>query len=51
MDSFIRRENIALFRKRLEDPRTSEAEREILLRLLAREEAKVCSSDEEKRRD
>jgi hypothetical protein len=39
MDKFIHRENLALYRKRLaEDP--DDATREIILRLLAQEEAK-----------
>ncbi|UFZ03158.1 hypothetical protein LQG66_28545 [Bradyrhizobium ontarionense] len=39
MDEFIHRENLALFKKRLAEPRT-DAEREVLLKLLADEEAK-----------
>ena len=39
MESFIHRENLALFRKRLAEPR-DEAERQVLLKLLGDEEAK-----------
>jgi hypothetical protein len=39
MEEFIHRENLALFKKRLADPHTS-AEREMLMKLLAEEEAK-----------
>ena len=39
MDKFIHRENLALFRKRLAEPH-SDAERQVLLKLLAEEEAK-----------
>jgi hypothetical protein len=39
MDEFIHRENLTLFKKRLEEVRT-DAEREVLLKLLADEEAK-----------
>ena len=37
MEKFIHRENLALYRKRLEEPHTV-AEREVLLKLLAEEE-------------
>ena len=40
MQDFIRRENIALFKKRLADPRTTEPERTVLLRLLTEEVTK-----------
>jgi hypothetical protein len=39
MDEYIHRENLALYKKRLEEPHT-DAEREILLKLLAGEKAK-----------
>jgi hypothetical protein len=39
MESFIQSENIKNFRKRLETP-TDDAQRRVLLRLLAEEEAK-----------
>ena len=39
MEKFIHRENLALFKKRLAEPH-SDAEREVLLKLLADEEAK-----------
>ena len=39
MENFIRRKNLALFKKRLAEPH-SDAEREVLLKLLADEEAK-----------
>jgi hypothetical protein len=38
-DRFIQRENLALFKKRLAEPHTA-TEHEILLKLLAQEEAK-----------
>lgn len=40
MQDFIRRKNIALFKKRLADSRIAEQERAVLLRLLAEEELK-----------
>ena len=39
MDKFIHRENLALFRKRLAEPH-GDREHQVLLRLLAEEEAK-----------
>jgi hypothetical protein len=39
MENFIRRENLALLRKRLAETK-NEAQRKIILRLLAEEEAK-----------
>ena len=39
VESFIHRENLKNFKKRLEGP-TEEAQRRMLLRLLAKEEAK-----------
>lgn len=39
MDSFIHRENLALYRKRLAET-TDEATRNVILKLLAEEEAK-----------
>ena len=39
MDKYIRRENLTLFKKRLAEART-DAEREVILKLLAEEEAK-----------
>jgi hypothetical protein len=39
MDKFIHRENLALFKKRLAESR-DDAERKVLLKLLADEEAK-----------
>lgn len=39
MDKFIHRENLALYKSRLAEPHT-DAEREVLLKLLAAEEAK-----------
>ena len=38
MDKFIHRENLALFKKRLSEPHP-EAEREVIKRLLAEEQA------------
>ena len=43
MEKFIQRENIALFKKRLDDPDITEAEREVILKLLAEEESKQLS--------
>ncbi len=43
MDEFVHLQNIALFRKRLADP-PDEAARQILLKLLAEEEAKLAQS-------
>jgi hypothetical protein len=40
MDGYIHRENLRLFRKRLENRSLSETERKIILRLLAEEQAK-----------
>jgi hypothetical protein len=39
MEKFIHRENLALFKKRLAEPHT-DAEQEVLLKLLAEEKAK-----------
>ena len=39
MEKFIQRENVALYKKRLAEPRT-DAERKIILKLLTDEEAK-----------
>ena len=39
MDKYIHRENLTLFKKRLAEART-DAEREVILKLLANEEAK-----------
>jgi hypothetical protein len=41
MEEFIRQQNVALFRKRLAQPHT-DAEREMLLKLLEEEHAKSC---------
>ena len=43
MDRYIHRENLTLFRKRLADSKTTEAEREVILKLLAEEEAREFS--------
>jgi len=40
MDRYIHLENLALFRKRLADPKTTAADREVILKLLAEEEAR-----------
>jgi hypothetical protein len=42
MDKFIHRENLTLFRKRLADARLTEAQRKVILILLAEEQAKHC---------
>jgi hypothetical protein len=39
MDRFVHDENLALFRKKLADPGLTDAERKIVLKLLADEEA------------
>jgi hypothetical protein len=44
MEKFIHRENLALFKKRLAESHT-DAEREILSKLLADEEAKEASAE------
>ena len=40
MNKFIHRENLALFRRRLDDPGLSDAQREAILRLLSEEHVK-----------
>jgi hypothetical protein len=40
LDMFVHQENLALFKKRLADPETTDAQRGTLLKLLAEEEAK-----------
>jgi hypothetical protein len=40
VEKFIHNQNLALFRKKLSDPQITEAEREVVLKLLADEEAK-----------
>jgi hypothetical protein len=50
MEKFIHRENLALYRRRLEEPHT-DAEREVLLRLLAEEERKEAHSEKEQQPD
>jgi hypothetical protein len=40
MDMYIHLENLALFRKRLADTKTTATEREVILKLLAEEEAR-----------
>jgi hypothetical protein len=40
LEEYVHRENLALFKMRLADPQTTEAQRDLLLRLLAKEEAK-----------
>jgi hypothetical protein len=47
MEKFIHRENLALYRKHLEEPHTV-AEREILLKLLAKEDEKLLAEEEKK---
>ncbi len=47
MDSFIRRRNIAHYRALLERP-TGEAQRQLLLKLLAEEEAKQWGGSQPK---
>lgn len=44
MEGFIHRENLALFRKRLAEP-CDDAQRQLLLKLLAEEEAKEFPSE------
>ena len=45
LDAFIHSENLILFRKHLADPRTSAEQRQLLLRLLAEEEAKGFAAE------
>jgi hypothetical protein len=40
MERFIQRQNVALFKRKLTDPNTTELERQIILKLLAEAEAK-----------
>jgi hypothetical protein len=40
MERFVHNENLALFRKKLTDPRLTDEERKIVLKLLADEEAR-----------
>ena len=40
MEEFVHRQNLLLFRRRLDDPGSSEAERKVIRRLLAEEQAK-----------
>ena len=44
VDDFIHRENLAIFKKRLAEPHSAK-QRQILLRLLAEEEAKDSGSN------
>lgn len=39
LEAFVHYENLILFKKQLADPRTSDEQRQLLLRLLAKEEA------------
>ena len=45
MERFIHRENIALFKRRLADPRTTEVDLEVLVDLLAKEEKLLAQSE------
>ena len=45
---FIHTENVALFKKKLADPHTSEAEREVLRKLLADEQAREVPAGPQK---
>jgi hypothetical protein len=40
VEKFVHNQNLALFKKKLSDPEITEAEREVILKLLADEEAK-----------
>lgn len=40
MEEFIHQENLALFKRRLAEEHRTDAEREVLMKLLAEEEAK-----------
>ncbi|MGY3616110.1 hypothetical protein [Bradyrhizobium sp. USDA 10063] len=51
MEKFIHNQNLALFKKKLSDPHISEAEREVILRLLADEEAKEATLSHTTRAD
>ena len=45
LEAFIHHENLILFKKQLADPRISDAQRQQLLRLLMKEEAKDFHDD------
>jgi hypothetical protein len=45
MDTFIHRQNLALFRRRLADPTLTEAQRKVIIVLLAEEQAKQIGVD------
>jgi hypothetical protein len=49
LDMFVHQENLALFKKRLTDPETTEDQRELLLKLLAEEEAKDVRDADDRR--
>lgn len=51
IESFIKRENLELFRKRLADPALSDGAREVLLKLLVKEEAKDVTTTKEHERE
>jgi len=48
MEWFIHTENLALFKRKLADPQTAEAERKVLRKLLAEEEAKEPTAKPER---
>jgi hypothetical protein len=45
MDKFIHRENLALFRRRLDNPALTDAQRKAILRLLTEEQAKGTTAE------
>ena len=45
MEKFIHRENLALFRRRLDNPALTDAQRKTILRLLTEEQAKGTTAE------
>jgi hypothetical protein len=45
LEAFVHYENLILFKKQLADPRVSDEQRKLLLRLLANEQAKEVPSE------
>jgi hypothetical protein len=50
MYKFIHNENLALFKKKLADPQTTDTERKVVQKLLAEEEAREPSAETRRRR-
>jgi hypothetical protein len=47
MDIFVQSQNMALYRKKLADPKTSDAERKMVEKLMAEEKAKQAAFSEQ----